>query len=78
MSEFEDIRYPVVLYYKGFLKEAPTEYLYCKVDVGKSSKPLDYQVLVDSVNMDKFYELFDPVDMFDRVEFVTKEEYEAN
>lgn len=71
-------RYPVILYFKGYIKDASTEYLYGKVEIGTSSKPIDYQTLVESVNMDKFKELFDSMDMFGSIELVTKEEYEAN
>lgn len=78
MSENGNKRYPAILYFKGYLKDAPGEFLYGKVEVGTSSKPIEYQTLVESVNMDKFLELFNSVDMFDRMEFVTKEEYDAN
>ena len=78
MSENEIKRYPAILYFKGGLKDVPNEYLYGKVQVGTSSKPLDYQTLCESVDMNKFRELFDVVGILDTVEFVSKEDYEAN
>ena len=78
MSENENKRYPVILYFKGEMKDIPGEYLYGKVDVGTSSKVIEYKTLCESVNMDKFKELFDSVGMFDSIELVTEEEYEAS
>lgn len=73
-------RYPAILYYKASMRGVSDDstYFYNKIQIGTGSKPIDYQTLVESVNMDKFRELFDSNNLFDTIEFITESEYEAN
>lgn len=74
-------RYDVYVYFKCHLEDTEdvdSNWVYGHTQIGTSSKIIPYETLIESVNKDKFLELFGKTGMFDDVEFVTKEEYEEN
>lgn len=76
-----DERYDVYVYFKCHIEgteDVDSNWVYGHTQIGTSSKIIPYDTLIESVNKDKFVELFGRTGMFDDVEFVTKEEYEEN